>query len=104
MQKAILERFISKYSLTGTPERAKWESDGESVTVRFISEDQALAGSVKTNLLKLPVGKFVIYEAAQLRSMLSALGDQIEMKMKVHKEQNVAFIITDETTKVTFAL
>jgi hypothetical protein len=103
MQKAILERFISKYSLTGAPERAKWESDGENVLVRFISEDQGLAGSVQARI-QLPVGKFVVFEAAQLRSMLGALGEQIDVKLKTHKEQNVAFLISDETTKVTFAL
>ena len=46
MNKITLDTFIQKYNLGGNVNSVKWESDGSTLSTRFISPDKSLLGQL----------------------------------------------------------
>ena len=47
MNKNTINRFISKYNLSGNAEQVKWSFKDSNLSTRFITSDKSLLGSVK---------------------------------------------------------
>ena len=104
MNKVQLERFIAKYNLGGQSEAVKWKSDETGLHIHFSSEGNNVVGFLDTAQISLPEGEYNIFETRQLTSLLSVLGDEIEVKVLTHKDKATGFSMTDGMSKVVFAL
>ena len=54
MNKITLDTFIQKYNLGGNVNSVKWESDGSTLSTRFISPDKSLLGQLTLKKQTLP--------------------------------------------------
>mgnify|MGYP003112665382 CR=1 FL=1 len=79
MKQSALKRFIDKYTLGGEIKSVKWVSDGKSLSTRFISGDKSLVGSVKLDkVTDIDPSEVGVYNTAQLVSLMSILGEDID--------------------------
>ena len=82
MNKNQLTNFITKYTLGGEIKSTKWTSNGDSLSTRFISGDKSVVGRVVlskfSHLLPCELG---VYNTGQLSSLLSVLGDDIDINL-----------------------
>ncbi len=104
MEKSKLEKFITKYNLGGSCESVIFKSDGDTLSVRAISDDKNVLGEVSVEDIKFPEGEFGVYETKKLRSILSVLDENFTIKPSVNNGKTTGLGITDGSTKVTFVL
>jgi hypothetical protein len=104
MQRQILEKFILKYNLSGAAEAVKWKADGHGLHLNFCSDDKNVVGFISAKNIEFDEGEYSIFETAQFRNLLSVLGDEIKIQVKKDDRGPFAFLMTDGTVKVLFAL
>ena len=104
MEKSKLEKFITKYNLAGSCESVIFKSDGETLSVRAISDDKNVLGEVSVEDIKFPEGEFGVYETKKLRSILSVLDENFTIKPSVNNGKTTGLGIADGSTKATFVL
>jgi hypothetical protein len=104
MQKTKFEKFISKYNLGGSCESVVFKSNGTDLSVRAISDDKNVLGEVVFKNATFPEGDFGVYETKKLRSILSVLDENLEIKTSSANEKITGLNITDGATKATFVL
>ncbi len=104
MEKSMLERFISKYNLGGSCESVVFKSDGNTLSVRAISDDKNVLGEITLETTKFPEGEFAVYETKKLRSILSVLNESLTIKATTNNNKTTGLNITDGETKATFVL
>jgi hypothetical protein len=104
MQKTVLERFVGKYNLGGAAESVLWNADKKKLSTRFITDDKSCLGIVETTELTLKEGDYGIYDTAQLRSMLSVLDEDIQIRINEVNNKAVSIGLRDAATKITFIL
>ena len=104
MQKTKFEKFISKYNLAGSCESVVFKSNGTDLSVRAISDDKNVLGEVVFKNASFPEGDFGVYETKKLRSILSVLDENLEIKVNSANEKITGLNITDGETKATFVL
>lgn len=106
MNKSILEKFISKYHLSGQVESVSWQVDQlGGVSVGFVDEDRSMTGFLSADDIHLPSGKYDIYETVTFKSLLAVLGDDINISVESDNAGSpIAFVMKDGSTKVRFGL
>lgn len=104
MEKSKLEKFITKYNLGGACESVIFKSDGDTLSVRSISDDKNVLGEVSVEGMKFPEGEFGVYETKKLRAILSVLDDSLTIKPNINNSKTTGLNITDGNTKATFVL
>ncbi len=104
MNKITLDTFIQKYNLGGNVNSVKWNSDGSTLSTRFISPDKSLLGEltlVKQTLPKFEVG---VYDTLLLSKMLGTLADKVDFTLTKVDNSPVAFHFTDSIMSVDYVL
>jgi hypothetical protein len=100
MNKSQLDNFITKYTLGGEIKSTKWTSNGNSLSTRFISGDKSVVGKVElskfTHLSPCELG---VYNTAQLSSLLSVLGDDVELKLSQSGDKFISMEFEDTNRK-----
>lgn len=104
MEKSKLEKFITKYNLGGSCESVLIKSNGDTLSVRAISDDKNVLGEVSLENSKFPEGEFGVYETKKLRSILTVLDENLTIKPNVNNGKTTGLNITDGSTKATFVL
>jgi hypothetical protein len=104
MQKAVLERFISKYNLGGTAESVMWTAEKDALGVRCISDDKNVLASVIAKESLLDVGEYPVYDTAFLRSLMSVLDEDIQVTVNRKDKKALSLGLRDANTKVVFVL
>lgn len=104
MEKSKLEKFITKYNLGGSCESVIFNSDGDTLTVRCISDDKNVLGEVSVENISFPKGEFAVYDTKKLKAMLSVLDENLTVKANVKEKKTTGLDMTDGNTKVTFVL
>lgn len=104
MEKAILERFVAKYNLGGAAESVLWNTDGQELQTRFISDDKNVLGTVKTTEASFEEGEYSIYDTANLRGLMSVLDEDIQIKVNKRGDKITSLGLRDKSTKVTYVL
>lgn len=104
MEKSKLEKFITKYNLGGSCESVLFKSDGDTLSVRAISDDKNVLGEVSVENIAFPEGEFGVYETKKLRSILGVLDENITVKPNVTNGKTTGLNLTDNSTKATFVL
>ena len=79
MNKSVITKFLDKYHLGGNIESVKWETDGDGLVTKFISENRSMLG--KVTLSKFPFEKleFGLYTTSQLKKLLDVLDNDVEI-------------------------
>ena len=96
MDKNKLNGFINKYHLGGEIKSTKWESDGNKLSTRFISGDKSVVGSVTLDKFsELGACELGVYNTAQLTSLLSVLGDDVELNLSKMGDKYVSVEMKD---------
>ena len=81
MNKSVITKFIDKYHLGGNIESVKWETDGDGLVTKFISENRSMLG--KVTLSKFPFEKleFGLYTTSQLKKLLDVPDNDVELSL-----------------------
>jgi hypothetical protein len=104
MEKSKFEKFIGKYNLGGSCESVTFRSDGNTLTVRSISDDKNVLGEVQFQQANFPAGEFGVYETKKLRSILSVMEDRLTVTAITTNDKITGLNLTDGETKATFVL
>lgn len=104
MKKNTLERFISKYNLSGAADGVTWQADTTGLSTKFISDDKHVIGDIKSTAITFDSGEYSIYDTAALRGLLSVLDDEIEVTPTKTGSKVTSLNIKDTSTKVAFVL
>ena len=100
MNKSQLTNFINKYTLGGEIKSTKWVSKGDSLTTRFISGDKSVVGRVVLSKFNhLEPCELGVYNTAQLGSLLSVLGDDIDIKLSRAGDKFISMELEDTKRK-----
>ena len=100
MNKSQLTNFINKYTLGGEIKSTKWVSNGDSLTTRFISGDKSVVGKVVLSKFKhLEPCELGVYNTAQLGSLLSVLGDDVEVSLSRSGDKFISMELEDTKRK-----
>ena len=86
MNKITLDTFIQKYNLGGSINSVKWESDGDTLSTRFISPDKSLLGELSLSKQSLPNFEVGVYDTPLLSKMLGTLADKIDFDLLKHQQ------------------
>jgi len=99
MNKSTLNRFIQKYNLSGNAEQVKWSFGVDnSLSTRFITNDKSLLGSVKLKGINFDDIDLGVYDTAQLKSLLSVLDDDVNIKLTKLETQAINMIVKNNST------
>jgi hypothetical protein len=104
MKKSTLERFISKYNLSGAADGVTWKADKTGLQTEFVSDDKHVIGNIKSTGLSFDPGNYSIYDTAALRGLLGVLEDDIDVTANKTGNVVTSLTIKDDSTKVTFVL
>ena len=104
MNKITLDTFIQKYNLGGNVSSVKWNSDGTTLSTRFISGDKSMLGHVELSKQTLPVFEVGVYDTAQLAKMLGTLSDSIEFEVNEVNGTPTNFHLSDKVLSVDYVL
>ena len=104
MEKQSLNRFVSKYNLSGLVESVKWESKDGSLTTSFISDDKSVLGSVTMSEFEGDSAEFGVYDTTKLSKMLSVLGNDVDFSISDIDGKAVSLIFKDKSTSVNYML
>ena len=104
MNKIVLDTFIQKYNLGGKINSVKQESNGNTLSTRFISPDKSLLGELTLTKQTLPEFEVGVYDTPLLSSMLGSLADSIDFKLVNIDGNPVAFHLTDSVISADYVL
>ncbi len=104
MNKITLDTFIQKYNLGGNVNSVKWDSDGSTLSTRFISPDKSLLGDLTLAKQTLPEFEVGVYDTPLLSKMLGTLADKVDFNLTKVDNSPVAFHFTDSIMSVDYVL
>lgn len=104
MEKQSLNRFISKYNLSGLIESVKWESEGGILSTSFISDDKSVLGNVKMTEFEGTDANFGVYDTTKFTKMLGVLGDDVTLSINDIDGKPVSLKLKDGSTSVNYML
>ena len=104
MNKITLDTFIQKYNLGGNVNSVKWNSDGTTLSTRFISPDKSLLGELTLTRQTLPEFEVGVYDTPLLSKMLGTLADKIDFTLTKVDNTPVAFHFTDSVMSADYVL
>ena len=108
MEKALLNSFISKYSLGGTIEAVVWEIGEDNLKTKIVSDTKDLLGEVelKSKVFDNVDGKKIgIFTTSKLVKMLTVLDDDITLTLESAGDHPKALKLSDSgTAKESYAL
>jgi len=99
MKKTSLEGFISRYNLGGEIESVKIVSDKAGMSVKFISDDKTLLGTVTSEDTEFANGEFGVYTTSQLKNLLGVLDANINVTAG-----SAALEFSDNSTMVNYMM
>jgi hypothetical protein len=99
MKKSSLEGFISRYTLGGEIESVKIISDKSGMSVKFISDDKTLLGTVTSEDTEFADGEFGVYTTSQLKNLLGVLDANINVTAG-----SAALEFSDNSTTVNYMM
>ena len=99
MKKTSLEGFISRYNLGGEIESVKIISDKTGMSVKFISDDKTLLGTVTSEDAEFADGEFGVYTTSQLKNLLGVLDANINVTAG-----SAALEFSDNSTTVNYMM
>ena len=104
MNKVLLERFISKYSLGDNVTSVVWVVKDNVLKTNFITLEKSLLGTVALDNFQFEDIRLGIYNTAQLSRMLSVLGDDVKLTVLRSEETAISVKVEDVNASINFML
>jgi hypothetical protein len=104
MNKAYLDRFISKYSLGDSVNSVVWKVNDEVLTTDFITLDKSLLGKVTLDTFQFDDVQLGIYDTKQLASLLGVLNDDINLTVVKSEDKVVSVKFEDSYASINYML
>jgi hypothetical protein len=104
MNKNNLQRFIQKYSLGGVLESVAWNAQGNTLSVRFISDDKTMLGEVSYNSFTSKPFNVGIYTTSLLKNLLSILDSDLSLNVDMAGDRATALKLISEETETSYQL
>lgn len=104
MEKSKINRFVQKYNLAGLVESVKWETNDNTLTTSFISDDKSVLGNVSMANFQFQDSVFGIYDTSKLTKMLGVLDSDVEFSISDIEGKAVSLKFKDKATSVNYML
>jgi hypothetical protein len=104
MEKSKLERFISKYYLGGSIKNAKWQSNGNELSVSCTTDDKNVLAMIAMKEDVLPKGTYGVFDTSMLSSMLSVMGDSLDVVTRETNGKVTALTLSDSNATAEYVL
>ena len=104
MKKSELLNFVGRYHLAGATTSVKWVAQTGTLQTSFITDDQNVIGTVNATNLDLGDHELGVYATPQLVKMLSAVGDDLSVKVNAVDKTAVSINVNDSDVDMTFML
>ena len=104
MNKVLLERFISKYSLGDNVTSVVWVVKDNVLKTNFITLEKSLLGTVALDNFQFEDIRLGIYNTAQLSRMLSVLGDDVKLTVLRSDDTAISIKVEDINASINFML
>jgi hypothetical protein len=104
MEKSKINRFVQKYNLAGLVESVKWETNNNTLTTSFISDDKSVLGNVSMTNFEFQDSVFGIYDTSKLTKMLGVLDSDVEFSISDIEGKAVSLKFKDKATSVNYML
>ena len=104
MKKSDLLNYVGRYHLAGATTSVKWVAKNGGIETEFITDDQNVIGNVKADNLDLGNNELGVYATPQLVKMLSAVGDDLNVKVNDVDGTAVSIGVNDKDVDMTFML
>ena len=104
MNKAYLDRFISKYSLGDSVNSVVLNVNNEVLTTEFITLDKSLLGKVTLDTFQFEDVQLGIYDTKQLASLLGVLNDDINLTVVKSQDKVVSVKFEDSYASINYML
>ena len=104
MEKNKLNRFISKYSLSGKANSVIWKIKNNKLETSFVTENKSLLGKAEVDNFTFEDAEIGIYDTDQLQKLLNVLSDNISLSLRKFAEKPLSLNVESENTSVEFVL
>jgi len=104
MEKKQLTGFIDKYHLAGNANSVRLDVKDNKLNCNFITDDQNVVGSVSMDNFDIDDVTLGVYATSQLTKLLTALDNDVTMRVNNADETAYSINLSDKTTNVTFML
>jgi hypothetical protein len=104
MHKALLDRFINKYSLGDNVTSVVWDVKDDVLSVSFVTSDKTLLGNVVLENFQHEDSTLGIYDTTQLTKLLGVLSDDIEFTTTTAGDKVIAVQVKDGNASVNYML
>jgi hypothetical protein len=104
MDKNRLNRFISKYNLSGLVESVAWKTENKTLSTRFISDDKTVLGTVSVDSFDFEDASVGVYNTNTLKGLLGVLGNDISLALKKVEDKPISLSLTSDSTTVQYQL
>ena len=104
MKKSDLLNYVGRYHLAGATTSVKWVAKDGNLETEFITDDQNVIGHVKADNLDFGTNELGVYATPQLVKMLSAVGDDLNVKVNDVDGTAVSVGVNDKDVDMTFML
>lgn len=104
MKKEKLLNFIQKYYVGGLVDSVLWKVEGKSLTVHGLAEGKSIRNVVVCNDVEIDDCELIIVNTEVLTNLLSALDDDIKVKVNLHKNIPVSLKMEDSAIDLNYML
>lgn len=104
MDKNRLNRFISKYNLSGLVESVSWKTENKTLSTRFISDDKTVLGTVSVDNFDFEDASIGVYNTNTLKGLLGVLGSDVSLNLKKVDDKPVSLSVSSDSTTVQYQL
>jgi hypothetical protein len=104
MKKEILNKFMTKYSLSNLIESVKWDSVDNKLITNFISDDKSVLGKVTYDGFSFENSEIGVYDTSKLAKILSVMDDEVELSLNKSGDTPVSIRIKDSKSNANYVL
>lgn len=104
MKKEILNKFITKYSLTSLIESVKLQVNDNKLITDFISDDKSVLGRVTYDNFEFENSELGIYDTSKLAKILSVLDDDVELSLNKVNDKPISIKVRDSKSTANYVL
>lgn len=104
MEKNRLNRFISKYNLSGLVDSVAWTAENNTLSTKFVSDDKTVLGVVTLDNFEFENSTVGVYNTNTLKSLLNVLGNDVQIDLKKVEDKPISLSLTSDSTTVQYQL
>lgn len=104
MKKTTIENIIKKYSLAGRAQQVRWKVEDKTLQIEYRDQTGLFRTSARFKNFDFEPTEIGIYATDSLKSILSALDNDFEMKLAYERNKVVGLAFEDSAITAKFLL